>query len=173
MLRLEYPQVRYKQSFLEMARDLAQRGHWYHEDPNYIEQHFDRYLERLKAVERGEGFINEQVGGTEYWMIFGDEVVGRLKLNFSLSEEMKVRGGHIGYGVRSGFEGRGFASEALRLALQIARTRQMFDILITCDENNHASRAVIEKNGGRLMDLIVAEGRSIRTCRYTFSLRPS
>ncbi len=74
-------------------------------------------------------------------------------------------GGHIGYAVRPGHRGRGYATAVLRQALVVARAEGVEQVLVTCEESNAASAAVITRCGGVLEDVHVdADGR--RTRRY-------
>lgn len=59
--------------------------------------------------------------------------------------------GHVGYTVVPWKQGRGYASAALRLLLPQAREVGLPFVIVTCDDTNHASRRVIEKNGGELI----------------------
>ncbi len=61
-----------------------------------------------------------------------------------------MEGGHIGYCVRPGFRRRGYATEILRQAVIVARSIGIDRVLVTCDDDNAASIAVIESNGGKL-----------------------
>lgn len=63
--------------------------------------------------------------------------------------------GHIGYSILPAFAGHGYASAALAAMLGVAREAGLPEISITCDETNHASRRIIEKNGGRLIETFV------------------
>lgn len=56
--------------------------------------------------------------------------------------------GHVGYAVVPWKRRAGHATRALALLLPIARELGLARLLITCDEDNHASRRVIEANGG-------------------------
>jgi predicted acetyltransferase len=76
------------------------------------------------------------------------EIVGRVSVRSRLNRFLMDFGGHIGYGVLPQFRRRGYASEILRQALIIARSEGLTSILITCDDDNVASRGVIEANGG-------------------------
>jgi predicted acetyltransferase len=61
-------------------------------------------------------------------------------------------GGHIGYDVRPSARRRGHATAMLRAALPVARGLGIESALVTCDEDNVASRKVIEANGGVFED---------------------
>ena len=80
------------------------------------------------------------------------EIVGRASIRHELNASLSEIGGHIGFGVRPGFRRRGFATEILRQALVVARANGVDAALLTCDEDNVASAAVIERLGGVLQD---------------------
>lgn len=164
------PSERFKISFLKMAADLQNQGHWYDENPEQLDKYFDKYLTRMENAKKGILTQPTEVPFTELWMIDGDDVVGRIKINHKLSDSMKIRGGHIGYGVASYFRGRGYATQALKLALFAAKKMEIIEVLVTCDDDNLGSIKVIERNGGKLQDKILAPDRTILTRRYTFKL---
>ena len=56
--------------------------------------------------------------------------------------------GHVGYSVVPWKRRRGYATRALRLLLPHARAEGLPYIELTTDADNHASRRVIEANGG-------------------------
>ncbi|WP_047465955.1 GNAT family N-acetyltransferase [Rhizobium rhizogenes] len=58
--------------------------------------------------------------------------------------------GHVGYSIVPWKQGRGYATQALRLLLPIAAQAGFKRISIICNEDNLASRRVIEKLGGVL-----------------------
>ena len=96
----------------------------------------------------------------------GDQILGFLAIRHRLNRYLLEFGGHIGYSVRPSARGRGIATAALEQALVEARELGIERVLVTCDEDNAASRRVIEKAGGRVED--VRENRR----RYWFGGQP-
>jgi len=71
-----------------------------------------------------------------------------------LNESLKRGGGHIGYCVLPEYRRRGHATEILRQSLIVARASGIGQVLITCDDDNTGSIAVIERCGGKLDSVI-------------------
>lgn len=64
--------------------------------------------------------------------------------------------GHVGYTILPAYTGHGYATAALAAMLGVAHEAGLPEITITCDADNHASRRIIEKNGGRFAETFVA-----------------
>jgi predicted acetyltransferase len=60
--------------------------------------------------------------------------------------------GHIGYGVVPWKQRRGYATEALRQLLPLARSEGLPFVEVTTDPDNIASQRVIEANAGVLVE---------------------
>lgn len=76
-------------------------------------------------------------------------LVGRTSVRHRLTADLAVLGGHIGYCVLPAHRGRGYATEILRRSLVLARDVGVERALLTCDEDNAASRRTIERCGGK------------------------
>ena len=96
----------------------------------------------------------DMVHSDYYWLTDGDpaEVVGFLALRHDLNAFLLEEGGHIGYSVRPSRRREGHATRALGLAVRRAAGLGLDRVLVTCDEDNDASRRTIELNGGRYED---------------------
>ncbi|WP_354182383.1 GNAT family N-acetyltransferase [Arthrobacter sp. UYP6] len=90
---------------------------------------------------------------TYLWIVEDETVVGSLAIRHELNDFLLHKGGHIGYSVRPSARRRGHAAQALKNALPVALELGISPVLLTCDEDNTASRATIEKNGGVLEDI--------------------
>jgi predicted acetyltransferase len=78
----------------------------------------------------------------------GEEVIGFLAVRHTLTAWLLEEGGHIGYSVRPSRREQGHASRALALAVRRCAELGLDRVLLTCDEDNVASRRTIEHNGG-------------------------
>lgn len=133
-----------------------------------------RWSDYLGAVERertGAGLGRDQVPATFLFAVAGADVVGRVSIRHELNDYLAEFGGHIGYGVRPRCRGQGHATWILREALVIASDLVDGDrVLLTCDDRNLASAAVIERNGGVLEDVRDDPFEGVPKRRYWISL---
>ena len=79
--------------------------------------------------------------------------VGFLLLRAALTEKMLRRGGHIGYGIEEIYRGHSYAAKAINLLKPFMKKTIVGKILITCDEDNLASRGTIKRIGGKLIKI--------------------
>ena len=156
-MKLLTPTAEYKESFLEAVGEY--RSDFSHKpcnaryvalDLNALANDFGSYVRR--EIERAEGknlpvgFVPDSI----FWLIDNDEFIGSVRIRHTLTPHLLNAGGHIGYDIRPSMRNRGFGSKILELAIPKAHELGIDRILLTCDENNVASRKIIEKNGGVL-----------------------
>ncbi len=142
--RLAVPGARCHASFLDALREFHEEG-----------LHTDLRTDVLADPVAFRRWAGEAVTPShrEYWWVDGACFLGRARLNFRLTEELTAFGGHIGYDIRPTARGRGHATALLRAVLGAARGAGIERALLTCAPDNHASRRVIERNGGVCTDV--------------------
>ncbi|VVJ15372.1 Uncharacterised protein [Amycolatopsis camponoti] len=169
------PAPRHHRSFLDALAEYHREG--LHTDlrPELLAEPaaFARWVEEMReAGLRGEApFGRDRVPHRILWWADGDDYLGRVRLNLRLNDELTEFGGHLGYDIRPAARGRGHATTLLRASLLVAREAGLDDVLLTCAPENHASRRVIERNGGVLADTSSA-GRLRYWCRLSPRSRP-
>ena len=174
MPELILPQARVHRSFLAAMAEFQSEGMGRPDDDSNTGQairayasrwadpaEFARYLRELQDEARERP---SQHGGrvpqTTLWWVSGDEYLGRISIRHRLTARLTEIGGHIGYDIRPSARHCGHATAMLAAALPVAHSLGIDPALLTCDEDNTASRKVIEANGG------VAEDKRGGKLRY-------
>ena len=151
-LRMELvsPSNRYRKSYLASIPECSGDDRFAGFDFELAKSDFGAFVRGLNDRARGvglpEGFVPESI----YWLVEGDEYVGRVSIRHRLNDYLLNIGGHIGYYIRPRERGRGHGTQILRLALPKARALGIERVLVTCDITNVGSRKIIEANGGVL-----------------------
>ena len=141
------------------------------------EADFDRYYDLVQQMPSENGFINDASGldrnqlrdfveekkensfgrnlkdgyvpDTKFIVENNDgEYVGFVNFRHYLNNFLRNGAGHIGYGIAPKYRGKGYATEALKLALQVAKERGITEAYLSVNKNNAASLAVQMKCGG-------------------------
>ncbi|WP_409485022.1 GNAT family N-acetyltransferase [Arsenicicoccus dermatophilus] len=172
-LRVPTPRLHasWLESLQEWGRGVHQDGAAVHPDTDHDDpEAFAAWVEQLllqadPTTERPSGYVP----ATNRWIVEDDTYLGAIQLRHTLNPHLLEVGGHIGYGIRPSARGRGLATWALREVLDLARRLDLDSVLLTCDDTNLASAAVIERNGGELEDVREhAPGERVR--RYWIAL---
>jgi len=157
------PDVRLKASFLAAMAEFAAEGRA--GDGSGIGRDLEQWSGRWESDEGFAAYVAEKVAeresvvdqdwvlNTNLWWVEGEEYLGRMSIRHELNDWLREVGGHIGYDVRRSRRREGHATAMLREALAIAHDLGIECALLTCDEDNVASRIVIERNGGVLEDV--------------------
>ena len=154
-MKLRRPTLADKEAILSMMAEFEETqsahdgGFWDAEAFVY-----EAWLESNRDMEMGLGIPEGWVPAVQLVAFARDgQAVGFLNLRLRLSAYLLEEGGHIGYSIRPSERGKGYAKEALRQGLQIAKEKNIKRALVTCSTENQASRAVILANGGQLEDV--------------------
>jgi predicted acetyltransferase len=129
---------------------------------------FSDFITKLDNCSKGinlpEGFVPHS---TFLLVTEGNKILGVSNLRHELSEQLKVKGGHIGYGIRPSARKKGYATEILKLSLREAARFGIKDVLVTCDKSNIGSAKSIVANKGVLVKEHVVDG--VLTQNYQIS----
>ena len=135
-----------------MAEEGFDFGLWYE-----LGDDWRAYVDEMRRQRRGKSTV-ARVPSTFLVATADGEIVGRSSIRHELNDFLRQLGGHIGYCVLKPHRRRGYATEILRQSLVIARSEGVERVLVTCDDDNLASAAVIERCGGVLEDVVEPEG---------------
>ncbi len=130
---------------------------------NYISEwidHDEKIVPSITNITRYENFSqlvhfladskssDDFVDNTTLFLIDDDEIIGAANIRHELNDRLKKAVGHIGYGVRKKYRGKGYGTKILKKSLDYASRIGITEVLVTCKQGNDASAAVIMNNGG-------------------------
>ncbi len=119
-------------------------------------QQKDKYVEYL-------GYEENVVPRSTYLIIRekDNKIVGSINFRWELTRSLDENfGGNIGYGIRPTERRKGYATQALKMGLELCREKGMKSVRVGCYTNNTGSRKTIIKNGGKLInhkDMLIPE----------------
>ncbi|WP_247945098.1 GNAT family N-acetyltransferase [Streptococcus oralis] len=154
-MELRRPILADKETVLEMMAEFEQTqsahdgGFW--DAENFV---YEEWLKNNQDHEMGINLPEGWVPDIQLVAFSKDgQAVGFLNIRLCLNDFLLEEGGHIGYSIHPTERGKGYAKEALRQGLQVAKKKNIKKALVTCSVENPASRAVIVSNGGVFEDV--------------------
>ena len=97
-----------------------------------------------------------------------DRLVGFIDIRHRLNDYLAEFGGHIGYSVRKSERRKGYATQMLTQALDVAKSLGIDKVLLTCEKDNIASAATMIKCDAMLEKEVYEDDTLIQ--RYWISL---
>lgn len=165
------PTDQYEEQVMSYKEEMSRNGDSFDGCAGLEEvQTYDEWLD-FEGRDKAKGYVPSDVFLAV--RLEDNSVVGIMNFRHYLTESLLKYGGHIGYSVRPSERRKGYASEMLRLVLDICREFGETKVLLTCDKDNEASRRTILKNGGVLENEVVETegiGDSGITQRYWITL---
>ena len=105
---------------------------------------------------------------TKYYAFLNEKIVGFVICFWEMDHPDCQILGHVGYMVAPAFRRQGLATAFVNFAQDRYREKGITSILLATDQDNLASRGLIEKMGGQLMALeeIDYQGQKRQSARY-------
>lgn len=110
-------------------------------------------INKLLNYSQGINLPENYVPCTYYFLWDNDDIVGLFKIRHCLNEQLKIRGGHLGFCILKEFRGKGYGTNGLKLAIEQCKNIIKEDELyLSVLKNNVASLKVQLKNGARIVN---------------------
>lgn len=116
-------------------------------------QNIDDWFDEVDKIVLGKS--EHRVQSYTYMCMVEGKMVGMIDIRLQLPK-IWYSAGHIGYSVLPSERNKGYATEALKEALKIAKDHHIQPI-ITCLQKNIASNKVILKNGGIFVEELIED----------------
>ena len=130
------------------------------------------WLQTVETYRHPETVPADLVQATQFIFVreSDQKLVGMLQVRHYFNNYLEKYAGHIGYSVRPSERRKGYAKRMLRQGLDFCRTIGLDRVLITCIEDNEASRRTILANGGVYESTVHEPTKNIDLQRYWIDL---
>ena len=150
MIRLVRPTLEHEEKALEYRQEHFNYGENIINGSELLDK-TESYLEWLQSIKNNENFETVSpdwvVTDTFFAMDEQDVIVGIIDLRHTLNDFLKDFG-NSGYSVRPSQRRKGYATEMLRLLINVARDAGLTELHLSVEKDNIASVKTIMKNGG-------------------------
>ena len=113
---------------------------------------FEEMLGILDKEFKGINLAPDRVPHTMLYAFLDSKIIGRVSVRHTLNENLKKRGGHIGYAVAKKYRNKGYAKVMVQQAITYSKNLGITSLLVTCAEDNIPSWKIIEHFNGQLED---------------------
>lgn len=174
MLKLVSPSIEHKQQAIEFVREFEKYNSAV-EASGSLDRYLDLYEEWLVKLSQRlnkETLKENRVPDSTFFAVrlVDNYIVGIVNIRHELNEDLLQFGGHIGYSTRPTERRKGYATEMLKLSLDVCRSLELNKVLVTCDQDNIGSAKAILSNNGCLENEVIIEGRNKTTQRYWINI---
>ena len=162
-MKLIKPSVEYRDTFIDGLKEYQSEGGFPTVDAEERRDKFAEYIDRL-SNDYEKGYGDGGIIHTKHlWLVDGYKYIGTTLLSHQIDEDLLNFGGNISYEIRPTERRKGYGKEILRLALLEAKRIGLERIRMVCDEDNIASKKIIEENGGVQEDTFFKKGMRVKS----------
>ncbi len=158
-LFLKIPDLTDKEAVLNFKNELLKFGGEINGEGGIVRENltYDKWLEKLRLYSNPKTVPEGKVRGDHFltYRKTDKRLVGMVNIRYELNDFLSKFGGHIGDCVRPTERNKGYATEQIRLALDIMKANNIYKVLMTCKKSNIASAKSIEKNNAKFENEIV------------------
>ncbi|WED21412.1 GNAT family N-acetyltransferase [Vibrio sp. JC009] len=167
-MKLIEPSLEYKSEFEAFYEDFAKNDEV---NSGFYQPGIDNFAAYIQQITDEAAGINVQQGYvpcSHFWLVDDSKnIIGAIRVRHHIDNDyLSLEGGHIGYDIAPSFREQGFGTAMLKLVLPKAKALGIEKALIVADEDNLASRGVIEANGGELEKIVVGRVYPEPLARY-------
>lgn len=153
MLKLIRPTMQFEKEFKEAVAEMADYYPGTLSPAQLHEMTVEAFIAHCQSMEQRDP-DGDLVPSSELWLMDDGEFIGAMSIRHRLNDFLKEFGGHVGYAIRPSKRGHGYGTMGLSLALDFLKERGVTRVFVTCDDDNLASKKIIESNGGVLQDTV-------------------
>ena len=148
-LRLIQPHSDFLESYYQACKETWGFVHndYIIHNPDLYEQWkdciFDDYRKQKAGIDLPKGYVPSQT----FWIVSEKKYIGTVNVRLQLTDELADYGGNIGIVIRKSERRKGYAANALKLAIKTAREMKICPILMTCTAENESSLRLLSSVG--------------------------
>ena len=150
MIRLVRPALEHKEKALAYRQEHFDHGENIINGSELLDKTecYEEWLQSIKNNENTETVSSDWVVTDTFFAVDEqDEIVGIIDLRHTLNEFLKDFG-NSGYSVRPSQRKKGYATQMLKLILEVAREAGLTELHLSVEKDNIPSIKTIIKNGG-------------------------
>ncbi|HCE2343221.1 TPA: GNAT family N-acetyltransferase [Vibrio parahaemolyticus] len=172
-MELVVPSLEFESAFAsfydDVAKNDAENAEYYYEGKSDFPRYVQCLLDESKGVNLPEGYVP----CSHFWLVNTDKtILGAIRVRHNIENEfLSLEAGHIGYDIAPSSRGEGKGKLMLKLVLPKAKELGIDQALVTADEDNYASRKVIEANGGQFEKIVMGKVFPNPLARYWISCK--
>ena len=150
MIRLARPTLEHKEKALAYRQEHFNHGESIINGSELLDKTecYEEWLQSIKNNENPETVSSDWVVTDTFFAVDEqDEIVGIIDLRHTLNDFLKDFG-NSGYSVRPSQRKKGYATQMLKLILEVAREVDLTELHLSVEKDNIPSIKTIVKNGG-------------------------